>query len=215
MATIKTATYPGQSYSASKFKSFIDSFSCSLIITSLNSNTLNINVNNIVIVVLNMDNGRTQVIYNGTTTNYSLIDWYNSATITAACGNNIFYLQFNCEYGLGRRFVFLYELLDNTNYWGATGAGTETGSGHAWYSITDIPMIEVGPEVPTTHKALLNYSAQAGYINYAHDSLFQNDLKVKTDSNFKACTTVPSNKIVTFGGKNYYSIGPNTLLEIG
>jgi len=216
MTTIRKATWAARTYSPSTFKAFLDTFDCPIISTSITSYTLNINVNNIVTVALNMDNNRTQVIYNGTTSNYSMINSYNPAQMTAICGDTFFYLQFNCDYGAGRRFCFVYEIISGKNYFGAVGAGTESSSAHVWYSITDITLKQVENSLNYTHKKVLSYAAPLNYIDYSSDILFESGTYASDviDSNILTCSDVPQDNVITFNGNNYYSLGPNTLIQL-
>lgn len=214
MATVKRANYAAQGYSASTLKTFFDSLNCPIITTSLASNVLTINVNNIVNVVFDFSASRTKTVYNGTTKEYSIINTYNSATITAVCNENVFYVQFNGNYGSGRRFCFLYENISNEDYWGAVGAGTDSSSGHAWYSITDITLSQTETSLTYNHGTRLNYACELGYIDYAPDVLFISGYKSIDDPNFITCSTVPTDQVITFQGQNYYSIGAHTLCLI-
>lgn len=52
-------------------------------------------------------------------------------------------------------------------------------------------------------------------IDYAtNDPLFLSEIKVDTDTNMIACTTVTGDKVYTMSGKNYYAIGAHTLIEM-
>lgn len=215
MATIKRVHYGGQGYSASIIKAFFDSLNCPLIEVSIESNATVLNVDNVVEVLFNFDAGRTQVRYNGTTNSYSIINRYNSLGLTALFNENIFYVQWNGEYGAGRRFCFLYEKIEGISYFGAVGSGTETGDFHAWYSIVDIPLTNVNNSITYAHGVILNYSVEQGYIHYTSDYLFSSGYKTSNaDVNFLTCSSVPADHIITFESHNYYSIGANTLLRM-
>lgn len=215
MATIRRVHYGGQGYSESIIKAFFDSLNCPLIEVSIESNAVVLNVDNVVDVLFNFYAGRTQVRYNGVTNSYSIINRYNSLGLTALFNENIFYVQWNCEYGAGRRFCFLYEKIEGISYFGAVGAGTDTGSGHAWYSIVDIPLTNVNNSITYAHGIILNYSVEQGYIHYTSDYLFSSGYKTPdVDTNFITCSPVPTDRVITFKSHNYYSIGANTLIGI-
>lgn len=216
MATIRRVHYAGQGYSASTIKAFFDSLNCPLIEVSIESNATILNVDNVVEVLFNFNANRTQVRYDGATSNYSMINRYNALGLTALFDENVFYVQWNCEYGSGRRFCFLYEKIEGISYFGAIGAGTESSSQHAWYSIVDIPLTNVNTSMTYAHRARLNYTDELGYIDFTSDALFDsNNYKTHIeDSNFVACSTVRADQVVTFQGQNYYSIGANTLIKI-
>ena len=62
---------------------------------------------------------------------------------------------------------------------------------------------------------MLDYTATLNYIDYSADLLFDSGLASDiVDPNMITCTTVPSDSVITFGGKNYYSAGPNTLIKL-
>lgn len=213
MAKVKKGYYARLTWDENTFKAFIDSLNCPLITTSHDSNITTINVNNIVSV--NFGNGKVTVVYNGqTVATYSILNSYNDLHITAAFNDNFFYFQVNCDYSYGRRFVFLYETIDNKNYFGYNGA--EVVSGRGWFSIHEITMIETESNLNYNHAARLPYNCQTGLIDYASpDFLFSVGYKTDTeDNNFISCSTVIVNQVITFGGTNYYSIGTNTLVEL-
>lgn len=215
MATIKRVHYGVQGYSASTIKTFFDNLNCPLIEVSLTSYTVVLNVDNVVEVLFNFDAGRTQVRYNGATSSYSIINAYNPLGLTVLFDENVFYVQWNCEYGAGRRFCFLYEKIKGISYFGAIGAGMETGSGHAWYSITDLTLLNISTGVTFSHGIILNYSVEQGYIHYTSDYLFGEGYKTSdVDANFITCSSVPTDRIITFKSHNYYSVGANTLIGI-
>lgn len=213
MAQVKKGYYAGQTWDENTFKAFIDSLNCPLITTSHEGYITTINVNNIVNV--EFGNGKVTVVYNGqTVATYSILNSYNDLYITAAFNENFFYFQVNCDYSYGRRFVFLYEIIDNKNYFGYNGA--EVVSGRGWFSIHEITMIETSSNLTYNHAARFNYNCQVGLIDYATpDFLFSAGYKTDTeDNNFISCSTITLDQVITFDGTNYYSIGTNTLVEL-
>ena len=214
MLTLKKANYNVQAYSETVLKTYFDSLNCPIITTSISSHALYVTVNNIVSLIFNFGIGRTQVSYNGSTTSYSVLNTYNPATITTVTGDSIVYVQFNGVYGAGRRILFLYEMIDNKSYFGAIGSGTE--STHAWFSIADLTLRQVENNLTYTHKKMLDYTTTLNYIDYSTDLLFENGDAVSdiADMNTVTCTTVTSDSVITFGGKNYYSAGTNTLIQL-
>lgn len=211
MAQVKKGYYAGQTWSVSTIKTFLDSLNCPLITTSFDGSTLTVNVNNICDITFS--NG-TRVIYNGTTTWYSSINTYNNLYITAACNENFFYVQINCDYQSGRRFVFLYEKIDSKDYFGANGSDNVGGRG--WFSIQEISMIETISNMNYNHAARLTYNCETGFIDYSTpDYLFSAGYKTDTaDENFISCSTVTLDQVLTIDGTNYYSIGNNILVPL-
>lgn len=215
MATVKTANYPAQTWSLSTLKIFFDNLNCSIITTDLSSNVLTIHVNGVVDFLFDFNTGTTRVVYNGVSTGYSYLNTWNSATITAVYSNVVFYVQFTCNYGSGRRVLFLYESINGVDYFGAVGAGTESTAGHAWYPITSVTLLNTSTGVTFSHDVILNYSVEQGYIHYASDYLFSEGYKTSAvDANFITCSSVPTNRIITFKSHNYYSVGANTLIQV-
>ena len=189
MAKVKYAHYSVYGHSASTLESFFNTVSTSIFTLSRSGNVLNIVVDNTVTVQFDYSGYQTKTIYNGTTTAYSMINNANAADITVAASDNILYIQYNCIYGNGRRFAFVYEKIGEDKYWGAVGAGTTSAAGHAWYSITEIPVTNT-----------------VSGISYG--------VKEVNDPNFIACTSVNTNKVITFHLNNFYSVGANTLIPM-
>ena len=211
MATVKTANYPEQTWSLSTLKTFFDNLNCSIITTDLSSNVLTINVNGVVNLLFDFNTGRTRVVYNGVSRDYSVLNTWNSATVTAVCNDVVFYVQFSCNYYEGRRILFLYERINGVDYFGAVG----NDDTHAWYPVTSVTLTNTSTGVTFSHGVILNYSVEQGYIHYAADYLFSVGYKTSAvDSNFITCSAVPANRIITFKGHNYYSVGANTLIQV-
>ena len=64
------------------------------------------------------------------------------------------------------------------------------------------------------HSGVLKYNTQPGYINYTSDVLLIGSTRSYIDPNFISCSNVNADSVITFGGKNYYSAGPNTLIRM-
>lgn len=215
MATVVRSNF-GSNWKIADFNAFINNMNCPLVtVTSSTTSLLTLNVNNEIDVKFNYSSTRTQVTYNGTTTDYSLINTANSMSATLVYSDKVFYIHFNCAYNTGRRFEFVYELIGNDGYYGAVGAGTASGSGHAWYPISDISLINTTSSLSYIHGKRLNYSTQMNHIDYTTDILFSAGyLTDVVDPNFITCSAVAQDQVVTFNAKNYYSIGPNTLIAM-
>lgn len=84
-------------------------------------------------------------------------------------------------------------------------------------SITNLGLKEYGESGigGYTHKNILNYDETAlSKIDYTSDYIFVDGHRYIQDPTFISCTYIPYDTIITFGGKNYYAIGTNTLIEI-
>lgn len=64
------------------------------------------------------------------------------------------------------------------------------------------------------HSKILNYSTYPNYINYTTDILLLNDIRTYFDNDLITCSAVTPNNIITFGSKNYFAIGTNTLVRM-
>lgn len=63
----------------------------------------------------------------------------------------------------------------------------------------------------------LNYSTDANVINYAQNILFESDGTTSADiiePDILACSVIPVGQIITFGGRNYFSVGNNNIILI-
>lgn len=215
MAQVKKGYYPGKSWSELTFKTFIDALNCPFVETSHEGNITTVNVNNVVSIIFNMGYGRVQVVYNEQTlVTYGILNGNNDFYITAACNDNFFYVQTNCDYQSGRRFVFLYENINNKDYFGYNGS--ENVGGRGWFSIQEITLTETSSSLTYNHSSTFNYACAAGYIDYASpDCLFSAGYKTDVeDVNFISSSTVTLDQAITIAGKNYYAIGTNILVEL-
>jgi len=212
MAKVKNAYYSGYKHSAATIENFFNTVTTSIFTLSRTGNVLDILVDNTVTVQFDYGGYKTKTIYNGSTVEYSMINNANAAEITVAASDTMLYIQYNCIYGQGRRFAFLYEKIGEGKYWGAVGPGTSSGAGHAWYSITEIPVTDTVSGISYSHAARLSFSEQVGYISFSTDALFNGGVKKINDPNFITCSSVTANRVITFHLNNFYSVGANTLV---
>ena len=107
-----------------------------------------------------------------------------------------------------------YEIIDGNHYFGAIGSQDTTGT--PWYPITSVPLKQVENQNYYNHIQMLSYTAPLNYIDYSADVLFKDGTTLSNyiDTNTLTCTTVTQDTIFTFGAHNYYSLGPNTLIQI-
>lgn len=136
--------------------------------------------------------------------------WNNPATVTVCCSDTLVYIQgYDPQ---SRRFVFIYEKFDDIAIYAYYGDSNVTGV--PFKPISGFTFTDVNTELPYTHGARLNYNDPLGYIDYAPDVLFSSGYKSVDDPNFVTCTTVQQDQVITYQGRNYYSVGPNTLCLI-
>lgn len=213
MAQVKKGYYAGRTWDENTFKTFIDSMNCLLVETSHEGYITTVNVNDV--VTIEFGNGKVVVIYNEqTVATYYILNGYNDFYITVACNDNLFYVQTNCDYQSGRRFVFLYEKINNKDYFGYNGS--ENVGGRGWFSIQEITLTETSSNLTYNHSSTFNYACEAGYIDYASpECLFSAGYKTDVeDTNFITSSTVALDQAITIAGKNYYAIGTNILVEL-
>ena len=203
-------------------KNFFDNLNASLISTSLSGQILTITVDNLITIEYNKENSSSRrftltvfdengsrIAYAGFNTTSSYVPPY---TFLACYSDNIFYHQYNDSYN--RRLVFVYEIIEGKHYFGATGSSDS--SGQPWYPITSVSLKQVENQSNYAHIKILNYTAPLNYIDYSSDVLFENGNTMSNyiDTNTITCTTVTQDNVITFGAHNYYSLGPNTLIQL-
>lgn len=203
MATI---TRTNVSIDISALKTFFEGLSIGLITVTQTNNTLSINVDNEATILFDFTNN---VISVDSVTQMTL-DVSNTPYSITVCylGTMLFYVQLRDTYG--RRFVFIYEKIGGHKLLGFDGSGSASASN--FYDISDISLTDVDSSLVFLHGIRLNIINEPGYISYADEALFCNNVKSLIDPIFISCSSVIADRILTFNGKNYYSIGANTLL---
>jgi hypothetical protein len=133
-------------------------------------------------------------------------------TITVGHSDTIFYLQLNDSYSSGRRFGFIYEIINNSLLYAYKGTGMTSTTVAAFYPISDFTFTDIESLLNYTHGKRINGSVTVGYLMFAEDVLFNEGVRAMADSNFISCSTITADNVVTFNSQNYYAVGPNTLL---
>lgn len=201
MAIVKRTSL---SYTTDVWDSFFNGLNCSLISASGGV----VNIDNFMSIVMD---GRI-AIKKGSTT---LLDatWNFPINTVVCCNDTLVYVQLNDPQS--RRFALLYEKISGKILYATAGQSGNVPS-VAWFPITAFTLTDNDTALIYTHKARLNYADEMGHIDYVDEVLFDSsDYRTDIeDPNFVACSTVPTDQVITFQGKNYYSIGANTLVLI-
>lgn len=213
VAKKKTTSTYGQ---INTWKDFIDSFNNPMVTTSKSGNTLYIAINNeLTINIAGFDSNflSITVTKNGSTSSSATI-WSNGSDrmveLTVVSSNNVFYIQI--KDGDSRRSAVIYEKLTNVNL---SGYRLLTDTGRPYIDIKDITISNVDGSVSCKHGQILNFSNNIGYLDYIPcDVLTNAGLRVAVDNNFVSSTPISSDLVYTFGGKNYFALGTNTLIEL-
>jgi hypothetical protein len=141
---------------------------------------------------------------------------YGSKTYTVIYNDNVFYLRYKgITYGY-EGFDFFFEKIGDHKIYGiAWGTGVNITN----MIFNDyVTRMRYQRDIP-----LLTYSTPTNTLDYLnYDSLFtfhrgdnSNPVKkILDDPNCLATTMVTPRKKITFGGKYYYSLGPNTLIPL-
>lgn len=192
----------------STIKNYIDGLNIPIISTSLANNQFDIMVFNTYKIRFEYYSCRIydelgynlvgdQVMYNPFTEPLTFIIGYS---------DTFFYLHYYDAYSRG--FTCVCEIIDNRKYMGVVTGGS-------FQPITSIRMKCAEDQNSVYFKKVLNYSVDSGNLDYTQNLLFDYPGNViLTDSNTVACTDVTQNKIITFNGNRYYSLGPNTLIQL-
>ena len=150
---------------------------------------------------------QTKVFIDGTETISTALNWGVTGTCYVAVSDTLFYAQFN-DPG-GRRIVMFYEIVDGIHVYGARGS---SGNGTMSYKqLTEITM-KGNDNLPYSHGAVLNYDNLSDTLDYTTDVLYGSSYKRVLDPNLVACSTVPTNYIIKFDGKEYFSLSTHILI---
>lgn len=137
------------------------------------------------------------IVVNGVNTSVRTVSRY--MTLVSCKSDNMAFLQAYAGYD-GYRAGILYEKINGQELYGAIGNNQSV-----FMSLTDFSLTDIDSSVVYTHGALLNYAAESGSIDFANnDCLFLSGVKSLNDPNFKACSTMTANTIITVQGKNCF-----------
>ena len=145
-------------------------------------------------------------VINGVSTTIRGISRY--MTLVSCKSANMAFLEAYAGYD-GARAVFLWEKIGSQEL-----CGTANDNQSVYIPINSITLTDVDAGVNYTHGALLNYAAASGSIDYCdNDALFLSGVKTLNDPNFKACSTMTANTVITVQGQNCFVIGAHTFFE--
>ena len=146
------------------------------------------------------------VVINGTSTQLRTVP--RSFTMVSCKSDNVAFLQLY-NGNDGNRTHFIWEKIGTKEL---CGYGGDTGA--SYVPINNINFNDVDNSTVYNHGALLNYAAESGLIDFAaNDCLFISGVKSLNDPNFKACSTMTANTVITVQGKNCFVIGAHSLFE--
>lgn len=130
------------------------------------------------------------------------------STITVAYSDTLFYIYTRDQNGSTGVGIFL--TYEKTSDFQIYAYGDITGHPNFQdYTFTDII---TGNQY--AHSGVLKYTTDLNYIDYTEDRLFSSGQREFVDNNFLSCSTITPDSVITFAGKNHYSVGPNILVSI-
>lgn len=196
------------------FYTFLNSLNCPLITSqSLSNKIITLDIDNTIQLVLNGNSRYAIYVIDDTGTEltggtFNTFRAYFNFTIYFT--DTFFYLYFRDANS--DKFFLVYEKISGKRYFGTTWADSTV----SWLPINTLSFKQVENQSYYKYSKLLNYSCGLDNLDYSSNILFNSNDQVTDiiDSNTLTCSTVPTNNIFTFNGKNYYSIGPNTLVEV-
>lgn len=190
----------------STVKSYFDGLNISIISTSLSNDVFTITIDNTTSISFryytvtaydDLGYGIAEAMYNPFTEPLTFIIGYS---------DTFFYLCYYDAYSRG--ITVVYEKINGKRYVGGTSSGN-------FQPITSIRMKCVEDQGSVYFKKVIGYSVESGTLDYTQNLLFDRfDNIILTDPNTVTCTDVTQNKIITFNGNRYYSLGPNTLIQL-
>ena len=127
-------------------------------------------------------------------------------TFIIGYSDTFFYLHYYDAYSRG--FTCVCEIIDSRKYMGVIAGGS-------FQPVTSIRMKSAEDQGSVYFKKVLNYSVESDNLDYTQNVLFDKlDNMILIDPNTITCTDITQNKIITFNGNRYYSLGPNTLIQL-
>ena len=190
----------------STIKNYFDGLDISIISTSLSNDVFTITIDNTTSISF-----RYYTVSAYDDFGYSIAEnmynpYTNPLTFMIGFSDTFFYL---CYYdNWSRGITAVYEKINDKRYFGGTGTG-------GFQPITSIRMRCVEDQGSAYFKKIINYSVDSGTLDYTQNSLFNSfNNVILIDPNTITCTDVTQNKIITFNGNKYFSLGPNTLIQL-
>lgn len=130
------------------------------------------------------------------------------STITVAYSDTLFYVYTRDQNGTTGIGIFL--VYEKTPEFQVYTYASSTGHPN----IQTMTFTDMVTGATYKHSGVLKYNTQPGYINYTSDVLLIGSTRSHIDPNFISCSNVNADSVITFGGKNYYSAGANTLIRM-
>lgn len=205
---------PGSYMPVSRFYNLFNDIDCSIVSIDLSGSVITFNIDNAVKIVMSSSSYSMWGVNDlGTDIGACM---FNPAranfTFTICYSDTFFYFQYRDAYN--QIFLSAYEIINGNRYFNAVNNDNDS-SGITWYPITKIPLKQIENQTYYSHHAMLSYTTPLNYIDYSSDILFSGDtVSDYIDTNTLTCSNVAQNDILTFKGHNYYSLGPNTLIQL-
>ncbi len=130
------------------------------------------------------------------------------STITVGYSDTLFYVYTRDQNGSSGIGIFL--VYEKTPEFQVYTYAESTG----FPDIQTVTLTDMVTGATYKHSGVLKYNTQPGYINYTSDVLLIGTTRSYIDPNFISCSNVNADSVITFGGKNYYSAGTNTLIRM-
>lgn len=149
--------------------------------------------------------GDTQVIW--------INRYWSTPITTVACDENIAYIHFQSVWNStpwDLSVLVLYHKIDDSLTVYSYHSGNASGA------VENLTLYAVNTQSQYQYKSSISgYSTEFGYLDWTEKKLF---IGGTTKTNIVVpslidCSTVAEKNIITFGAKNYYSMGTNTLIQ--
>lgn len=129
--------------------------------------------------------------------------------ITICVTDTFFFFEFD----FGSTLIFVYDkVTSDSTMFGIAGFYPQ----HDYYKIDDrLTVTELETGAKFTYGKSLNYSVASTTIQYMdHTILLNNGTKMHNDTKLLSCTKVTPRNVITFNGSTYYALGEYTLIPI-
>lgn len=181
------------------------------IVAYMNNNVPTININDVLLITGYLGNGG-RIYRNGVQIAGVDRGFINPQT-TIVYSDDFVSIWFYTTWGSGWSTAFgaIYRKVGDLELSGGTAA---TGS---YYPIENFTLLDNNTEQLYKYGKRLDYSADANMINYTQNVLFEPNGIISADiidTGILACSAIPYGQIITFNGKDYFSIGTNNIIHI-
>lgn len=211
----KASVLPNVSFGSNKdtIFSFLSNLNCPLLTCSFENNYITLNLEDKAIISFSGDSDYFRPInysYNGNSDNIASAHVPKTpCDIIVVYSTDFFFFEIASRAGWSNQkgAAFFYEKINTESYFGIVSNTNNA-------NLTDFILIDSN-NLQFSRPLMLNYAREVGYIDFIdYDILISANGAIFDNKGFIACSEITNNSVITFNGKNYYSLGSHSLVQL-